>query len=89
MKAIKLNINTKTQRYPIIIGSNLISNASKIFKDNLIKFEKCLIVVDKNILKKAITTIQKSLKKNIYIHFFKASEVNKNVNSVSQILNIL
>ena len=89
MKAIKLNINTKTQQYPIIIGSNLVSNLSKIFKNNLIKFDKCLIVIDKNIPKKVIKLIKKSLKKNTYIHFFKASEINKNMNSVNQILNIL
>ena len=32
MKPIKLKIKTKTQEYPIIIGSNLMSNISKIIK---------------------------------------------------------
>ena len=32
MKPIKLKIETKTQTYPIIIGSNLINNFSKIIK---------------------------------------------------------
>ena len=32
MKPIKLKIETKTQKYPIIIGSNLITNFSKIIK---------------------------------------------------------
>ena len=89
MKTIKLNIKTKTQRYPIIIGSNLLVNISKIFKNNSIKFKKCLIVVDKNISNKIIFNIKKSLKKDTYIHFFRASEVNKNMNSVNQILNFL
>ena len=52
MKTIKLTIKTKTQEYPIIIGSNIISNISKILKDNSIKFNKTLIVIDKNISKK-------------------------------------
>ena len=34
MKPIKLKIKTKTQQYPIIIGSNLMSNISKVFENN-------------------------------------------------------
>ena len=62
MKAIKLRINTKTQKYPIIIGSNLMVNISNIFKNNSIKFKKCLIVIDKNVPKKIILNIKKSIK---------------------------
>ena len=42
MKPIKLKINTKTQTYPIIIGSNLVSNISNIAKNNSLNFKKCL-----------------------------------------------
>ena len=52
MKQTRLNIVTKTEKYPIIIGSNLTSSISKIFKSNSIDFDKCLIVVDKNVPKK-------------------------------------
>ena len=38
MKQIRLIVNTKTQKYPIIIGNNLISKLSKIIKDNSIEF---------------------------------------------------
>ena len=90
MKQIKLNIKTKTQKYPIIIGSNLTSNISNIIRKNSINFRKCLIVVDKNIPKKFIFNIKKSLKqKKVYIYFFKASEINKNINYVNKILEIL
>ena len=90
MKPLKLKIRTKTQEYPIIIGSNLINNISKIVKNNSIKFKKCLLVVDKNISKENIFKIKNSLKnKKIYIHFFKASEVNKNLSEVKKILDIL
>ena len=72
MKQIKLNIKTKTQKYPINIGSNLTSNISNIIRKNSINFRKCLIVVDKNIPKKFIFNIKKSLKqKKVYIYFFK------------------
>ena len=90
MKPIKLKIKTKSQSYPIIIGSDLISNILKIAEDNSLNFRKCLLIIDKNISKKIVTKIQKSLiKKKPYIYFFKASEINKNQNSVNKILNVL
>ena len=90
MKPIKLKIKTKTQEYSIIIGSNLVSNIAKIAKDNFLKFQQCLLVVDKNISKKIVTKIKKSLfEKKIYVHYFDASEKNKNQNNVNKILDIL
>ena len=52
MKQIKLIIKTKSQKYPIIIGTNLVEKFSQIIKKNSINFEKCLIVVDKNVQRK-------------------------------------
>jgi len=90
MKQTKLNIITKTEKYPIIIGSNLTYNVSRIFKKNSIDFKKCFLFVDKNVPKKFITNIKKSLKnKKIYTLNFKANEKNKNLNSVNKILEIL
>ena len=89
MKPIKLKIETKTQKYPIIIGSNLITNISNIIKDNSITFNQCLLVVDKNVPKKFITKIKNSLKKNkINICFFSASETNKSFGIINKILEI-
>ena len=90
MNPIKLKITTKTQQYPIIIGSNFESSVAKIIKDNLISFNRCLLVIDNNVPKKIISKIKKSLnKKKIYIYFFRATEINKNLNSVNNILDIL
>ncbi len=90
MKPIKLKIKTKLQNYQIIIGNNLVSNIFKLSKNNLVEFKKCLIVIDNNISKRTVTKIKKSLNhKNTYIHFFKASEINKNINNVNKILDIL
>jgi len=90
MKPIKLKIDTKSQRYTIIIGSNLVSNLANITKNNSVNFKKCLLIIDKNISKKIISKIKKSLsKKKLYIHFFNANEKNKNQNSVNKILDIL
>ena len=55
MKPIKLKINTKTQKYSIVIGSNLGSNINKILRENSINFNQCLLVIDKNISKHFIS----------------------------------
>ena len=90
MRLIKLKIKTKSRQYPILIGSNLVSNISKFIKDSSINFKQCLFVVDKNISSKIISKIKKSLsKKKCYIYYFKASENNKNLKNVNKILNIL
>ena len=39
MKQTRLNIVTKTEKYPIIIGSNLTSSALIIFKSYSIDFD--------------------------------------------------
>ena len=90
MKPIKLKINTKTQKYSIVIGSNLGSYLSKILQENSINFKQCLLVIDKNISKHFISKIKKSLnKKKLHIHFFKANEMNKSFNGANKILDIL
>ena len=90
MSPIKLNLKTNTHKYPIIIGSNLIEKITKIIKNNSLQFKRCLLVVDSNIPKKNISKIKRSLnKKDLYIYFFKASEVNKNMNYINKILDIL
>ncbi len=90
MKHIKLRVKTKNQRYPIIIGSNLLMNILKISHNNLIKFKQCLLIIDDNIPKKNISKILKSFrKKTHYIYYFKANEINKNMKNVDKILNFL
>jgi len=90
MKTIKLTIKTKTQSYPIVINSNLISNISKILKENSVYFKKCLLVVDKNVPKKFLFKIKKSFKnKDTYFHYLQASEINKNLNTINKILDTL
>ena len=90
MKPIKLIINTKSQKYPIFIGENLVSNLIKIAKDNSIKFEKCLLVVDKKIPSKMLFKIRKSLgNKKTIIYNFNASEKNKNQKTINNITELL
>jgi 3-dehydroquinate synthase len=90
MKHVKLVIKTKSETYPIIIGSNLIINLSKILKLNSISYNKCLLVIDKNLSYKIISKIIKSLKKEkIYTFFLIAKEKNKNQKNINNILDIL
>ena len=90
MNLIKLQVKTINQKYPIIIGSNLLRKLHTIFKKNFISFNQCLVVADKNVPKKFIKKILSSLPKNkTIIHYFKANEKNKNQKSVDNILSIL
>ena len=56
MNLIKLQVKTGNQKYPIIIGNNIL-NKFKILKENLINFNQCLIVADKNVPKKLINKV--------------------------------
>jgi 3-dehydroquinate synthase len=90
MRSIKLQIKIGNQKYPIIIGSNIFNNLQKLLKENLIDFNQCLIVADKNIPKKIMAIALSSLsKKKISLHYFNASEKNKNQASINKILSIL
>ena len=90
MRPIKLKVNTKSQNYNIIIGTDLVSRILNLAKNNSLNFKQCLLIIDKNISKKIISKIKKSLiKKKVYVYFFKASEKNKNQNNVNKILDIL
>ena len=90
MKPIKLIVKTKSEKYPIIIGRNLISNLSGIFKTNYINFKKCLLVLDKNIPNRYVKQISRSLKKyEVYKFIYNANEKNKDQKNVNKILDLL
>ena len=90
MKPIKLIIKTNSEKYPVIIGRNLISNLSQILKKNSISFKKCFLVLDKNIPNKYIKQISNSLKRyELYKFIYDANEKNKNQKNVNKILDLL
>ena len=85
MRPIKLIVKTNSEKYPIIIGRNLISNLSPIFKKNSINFKKCLLVIDKNIPNRYVKQISKSLKRyEVYKFIYNANEKNKNQKNVNK-----
>ena len=90
MRLIKLYIKAGSQKYPIIIGNNILNKLKIILKENLIDFNQCLVIADKNVPKKLIDKILSSLpRKKIFLHYFNSSEKNKNQKSVGDILSIL
>jgi len=90
MSLIKLQVNTGNQKYPIVIGSNILNRLRELLKKNLNNFNQCLVVADKNIPKKLVNKVLLSLpKKQTTIYYFNASERNKNQKSIDKILSIL
>ena len=70
MKAVNIKIKTKNNSYSIVIGNNLIKNLMKVIKRNSLDFNRCLIIVDKNVPKKILNQIKLSLpNKDKSIHF--------------------
>ena len=90
MNSIKLEVRTGSQKYPIHIGNNVLNKLQKLLKENLIDFNQCLIVADKNVPKKLINKALSFLpKKKIILHYFNANEKNKNQKTINNILDIL
>ena len=90
MNIIKLQVKTGKEKYPIIIGNNILYKIQKLLKENLINFNQCLVVADKNVPKKLINEALNSLpKKKLSLHYFNASEKNKNQKNIDKILSIL
>ena len=89
MKIKRLIVKTNQEKYPIFIGSGLITNLEKIIKNEKINFIKCLLVFDKNVPKKKINIITKNLKsKKIFIHHINANEKNKNQKTTNEIFEV-
>ena len=90
MSLIKLQVKTLNQKYPIFIGNNILNNLQLLLKNNLSNFNQCLIIADMNVPRKLTNKVLNSLKKkNVSIHYFRASEKNKNQKSINKILSIL
>ena len=90
MKLIKLQVKTNNKKYPIFIGNGAVNKLAKLLKENSINFNQCLVVADDKVPQNQIKKTLKLLpKKKLITQYFKASEKNKNQNSVNKILSIL
>ena len=85
-----LPIHTRSKKYNIYIGNNIIAQFNKIIKKEKISFKKSLIIVDKNVPKKFLKKIYSSFRcERKLTFFFNSSEKNKNLNYVNLILKKL
>ena len=85
-----LKVNTKSKKYKIYFGHNIISQFSKIVKKEKIKFKKSLIIADKNVPKKFVKKIYSKIKsEKKIILYFNSSEKNKNFININYILKKL
>ena len=57
MSLIKLQVKTNNQKYPIYIGNNILDKLKIILKQNLINFNQCLVIADKNVPQKLINKV--------------------------------
>ena len=90
MKTNKIKIKTSTKNYSIVIGRNLISKIDKILEANSLRFDKCLIVADKNIPHNFKKLLYKKLRRNkLFKIEMTASEKNKNYRTIEKIHTIL
>ena len=70
MSQLKIKIRTNNQAYNVIIGNDLTKDLLKILKDNLINFNKCLLVIDNKVPKNFVNKINFLLKKKINLSTF-------------------
>ena len=90
MNTIKLRVKINNQEYLIHIGNNILNKLQKLLKENLINFNQCLVVADKNVPKDLIKkTLNLLPQKKTTLYYFKANEKNKSQKSINKILSIL
>lgn len=81
MKVNKLRITTKSKKYSIFIGRNLINNINNILRSEKLSFKKILLVIDKNVpskfKKKLLKNIKTQSKKHLFLILRKKIKVKK------------
>jgi len=78
MKNSKIFIKTKSKTYPIYLGNNILNKTGILISKNLPDVKKISIVCDKNLPKKFLIKLIKSLKKyELKIYKLKSTERTK------------
>ena len=62
MKKTKLIIKTKSKKYTIVFGTNIIKEIQSLINSNNISFEKCFIITDTNVPRKHLNILKKKIK---------------------------
>ncbi len=86
----QIKVNLKDRSYPIFIGDNSITKTVEAI--NKISPSKCLLIVDKNVLKHHLLLIRKTFSLidcKVFTYTYTATERNKGLTQVEKIYNFL
>ncbi|MEO8233680.1 MAG: 3-dehydroquinate synthase [Ignavibacteriota bacterium] len=88
--AKQIKVNLKDKSYPIIIGDNSLAKAIETINKSSVS--KCLLIIDKNVLKYHSMLIRKTfalLNCKVYTYTFSATEKNKSLAQTEKIYKFL
>jgi len=90
MKISKTFINTKSKKYPIIIGKNILKKTGNMINAEIPNCKKIALIIDSKVPKKYLAQVKKSIKNfdSFYIKI-KTSEKIKNFKIVNQLIDQL
>ena len=57
MPLSKIQVDTKNQKYSVIIGNNVFTKLTKSLKKNLTSFQQYLVIIDKKVPAKEVKKI--------------------------------
>ena len=63
MKNTKIIIKTRSRKYPIYIGNNILKNLGKLLKHHLPHAKKIAVISDKKLPRNILTKVKKIFKK--------------------------
>ena len=90
MKPKILKVKTISKNYNIYVGNDILRNLKSILFKEKLKFNKVLIIKDREIDSKYFNTLKTSLKKKKVLLFnFHSCEKNKNLNYVNKLISYL
>jgi len=90
MKNTKLIINTKSKKYPVYFGKNIIGKTGRLIRKNLPNVKKIYVIADIKVPKFILTKLTKSLRRYEFkVYKLSANEKNKNLKVANKIVEKL
>ena len=90
MKNSKIIIKTKSKKYPIYFGDDVLNKTGILIKKNLPNVKKVCVICDKNLPSKFLKKLSESLKKyKLKIYKFRATEKTKSINVAYKLIENL
>jgi len=90
MKNTKIIIKTRSRKYPIYIGNNILKNLGKLLKHHLPHAKKIAVISDKKLPRNILTKIKKSLRKyKVKNYNLLSNEKTKDIKIANKLLESL